>query len=900
VQRQSIRMQYAVLEQVAQKRAAAFQSAANGRDWIDVPAMASNIVFTAPEGQRLTPGVAYVFMIRVWATHTSFTQFVSSGITITPNGPQLSRKERLVETGATQSDVDHTTNVNSVTISFKGRKSPVFFDATNKQGAAIQKYEVCMGTKPGANDIRDYRLLDAGEVAKQSVSVSKLQLAQGQHYWVSMRATDVAGLHKVASTDGLRIDTTAPDSAGVVVMDGHVTRDLDYQASTSDLSGSWRGFGDAESGISKYMVGVVYVAPKGKLAPGAKPAAWKDNGIANHVSGLTGKSSIKAGTYYLMVKAVNGVGMESAVKMSDGIVVDATPPAGVQCSGNSATNLVKNAGLESGNSWSLKGRAAISPSTDPDGKNSASLPESGSSISQQIATQPGAMYRVAFSARVDTANEDITGASAGLLSVGPETFPFVAKRARADPTPQWREFEFQFVADSKQTEVFFAASKHANYMPDLLLNDVAVQLCSSTAATTVAVHAGPAFQSSLNTIAAQWGVQDLESGIVDSMWAVGTVDGGEQVAAYTSVGRRTHASASGLPLVHGEKLFVSVVTRNGAGLLTKLSSTPVTIDHTPPVIGRVLTGGAYQFQATSVSVQFPQAADPESGLEACEVAVGHSPDNHDVVKFTQMDGVAKAVAVKFPANKVVDRDTIYVTVRCSNNAGLASTAHSGSILILAKPPSSKGVALTILAASQKTVHPAQSGFQAVADVVHLAWEGFGDDGAALRFQVQVRGEGYKATWVDAGQRHAAKLDQLKLQQGKEYTVALRAIDGANRPSAETTAKVVVDGTAPVLAKDGKFCGTKSNGNEIDLTWANAFSDDVAGLTYEISVGTTSGAGSLVFRQPASSAAYKFKAPNDQRIGEVHIVVTAINKAGLATTMRSTVTLKKADSSTATC
>ena len=894
-QKRAVRLQYSVVDQATQVRASAFQNAANGRDWIDVPPMSDNVVFTVPEGQRLTPGLTYAFVLRVWVTHTSFTTFVSNGITITPIGPQLSRRERLVETSANakQLDTDHTTNVNSVTVSWKGRKSPVFFEAVNKHGAAIAKYEVCMGTRPGATDIADYRTLTTAEVNAKAATVSKLNLAQGQHYWVSVRATDTAGLWKVASTDGLRIDTTPPDATGAMLMDGHITRDLDFQAETTGISGSWHGFSDAESGIRNYMVGFVYVAT-GALKPGTLPASWKDNGLANSVSDLTGaKGALKAGRYYLFVKAVNGVGKESAVKVSDGITVDTSAPVPVQCSGNAAANLVKNGGVETKTVWAFAKAAGVKEA-------SASLPEAGSSISQQITTKKGALYRLKFSARVDTSTEDVTGASSGLVSVAADTFPFVVRQANADPLSQWQPFEFQFVADSTTTEVYFAASKHANYMPDLLLDDVSVSVCSQTTTSAFAVHPGPAFQSTLDTITAQWSITDTESGVADSMWAIGTVAGGEQLYPYTSVGRRTRGSVSGLRLVHGERVFVSVVATNGAGKRTKLSSTPVLIDHTPPVVGKVLTGGAYQFQADTVSVQFA-ANDAESDIASCEVAVGHSPDNHDIVKFAAVaDGIKKPVLVKLPAKSVADKDTIYVTVRCTNNAGLHAEATSSSLLVLSKPPSSKGVVLSVLAASQETVYAAEVGVQAATDSLHLAWEGYGNDGAALRFQLQVRGEGYKPKWVDAGKRHSVKLDKLGLAQGKEYTVALRAIDDANRASAETTTKVLIDASAPAIVKTGKFCGTKNSAGDITLTWIDTFSDDVAGMRYELSVGTTSGAGSLVFRKDVKTNTYSFKTPAGARLSELYIVVTAINRAGLATTMRSTVALKPAGDSTASC
>ena len=72
----------------------------------------------------------------------------------------------------------------------------------------------------------------------------------------------------------------------------------------------------------------------------------------------------------------------------------------------------------------------------------------------------------------------------------------------------------------------------------------------------------------------------------------GTSPGGVQLQTFKSVGRRQHASLSGLALTHGVSLYVTVVARNAAGLTSVLYSQPMTVDMTPPVIGDLKDGSS--------------------------------------------------------------------------------------------------------------------------------------------------------------------------------------------------------------------------------------------------------------------------------------------------------------------
>ena len=882
-----VRLQYAIFDKGTGQRAPPFKSL--HRDWQDLPSRSTSVVYVAPEGETFTPGQTYEFHFRVWFSHTSYATHKSSGVLVAPAGPQLSRTTRLKESVGTDAPVgdhdgDHTSLLSKLSVSWAGTngRSPVFYKSTNNQGAAIDKYEVAVGSLPGALDLSSgYRQLSSSEIAAQGASVKGLSLAHGQRYWVSVRATDATGIHKVASTDGIRVDRTEPIATSAVISDGRGIQDLDFQLPTTPLAATWSGFSDPESGIAFYRVGYVFIAGGGKLQPGQLPSKWRNVGLENAVAQITPSMPLETGTYYVFVKATNLVGKESDAVKSDGVVVDGTPAVAVSCGSSTGSNLASS-------TWAYAGDAATTA-------GEMVLPEPTSTATQKIATKVGTMYTVAFSARVDV-DDDTYGGSKGVLSAGPDVFSFLAETVHVDPASHWREYTFQFVAGNKRSEVMFAASRHASYTPNLHIKDVVVTAC--TPSSDPSVHAGPAFQASFDTIAAQWNVDDEESGIAEFQWAIGTIVGGEQLQTYTSVGRNTHASTSQLVLAQGMKVYVTVLAKNGAGVSTTLSSSAaVTIDQTPPTIGDVSDGGPYQFVGNSISARWADAADEESGIAWCEYAVGKMPGAVDVVGFTRtkgrLSGISSEARVSLPSGKVADHDLLFVTTRCANGAGLVASATSEGVRVLLTAPAMDQATVEVNSPVSLSVHGSIPGVQSATDSIVVSWSGFGTvDGMPLGYEVQVRGKGAADKWFDVGTHQLATITDLQLVEKGKYVVAVRATDGAGRTSPEQLATVAVD-TTPPSQTEIKPCA-KKDGKHVKIDWAGVFSD-ATDLRYELSVGKSDSFGDQVMRVPVDAASFRFL-PQSLKDTKYFVTLTAIDGAGHTTTFRTQVDVKAASSS----
>lgn len=84
------------------------------------------------------------------------------------------------------------------------------------------------------------------------------------------------------------------------------------------------------------------------------------------------------------------------------------------------------------------------------------------------------------------------------------------------------------------------------------------------------------FQGNNDTIAGSWRFADEQSGIVSHSWAIGSTPFGTDVQDYIGVGVSTRAMATDLLLTHNTTYYISVVARNGAGLVANVTSEGVT------------------------------------------------------------------------------------------------------------------------------------------------------------------------------------------------------------------------------------------------------------------------------------------------------------------------------------
>ena len=100
------------------------------------------------------------------------------------------------------------------------------------------------------------------------------------------------------------------------------------------------------------------------------------------------------------------------------------------------------------------------------------------------------------------------------------------------------------------------------------------------------------YTTSLTSLSAHWSTfRDPHSPVLECWVAVGTCEGCSDTRAFRSVGLATESTEEDLRLAVGTKYHFTVRCCNAVGLCSQGSSDGVVVDPTPPVPGRVWTGG---------------------------------------------------------------------------------------------------------------------------------------------------------------------------------------------------------------------------------------------------------------------------------------------------------------------
>jgi hypothetical protein len=448
----------------------------------------------------------------VSVTTSEGTGTLTNGFNVTDPPADTTPPEPGTVNDGLAADIDYQTSLTTINANWSGFSDPE---------SGIAGYEWAIGTTSGGTDIQGFTSVG---ITGTSATNSSLALTDGTTYYVTVRATNGVGLSTDVTSDGVFVDSTAPIAG--TVNDG-VAADIDYQASTDTINANWSGFSDPESGISGYEWAI------GTTSGGTEVQGFTSVGITGTSATNSALTLANGTTYYVTVRATNGVGLSTDVT-SDGVTVDNTPPV------------------------------------------------------------------------------------AGTVNDG--------------------------------------------------------------------VAADIDYQTSTDTINANWsGFSDPESGIAGYEWAIGTTSGGTDIQGFTSVGiTGTSATNSTLSLTNGTTYYVTVRATNGAGLTNTATSDGVTVDSTPPVAGMVNDGLAadidYQTSTDTINANWSGFSDPESGIAGYEWAIGTTSGGTDIQDFTS-DGIIGTSATNSSLS-LTNGTTYYVTIRATNGAGLSTGVTSDGVTVI--------------------------------------------------------------------------------------------------------------------------------------------------------------------------------------------------------------------------
>ncbi|MBI2571446.1 MAG: hypothetical protein HYV63_30935 [Candidatus Schekmanbacteria bacterium] len=734
--------------------------------WTDVglAVSASNSGLTLPEAPY------YVSVRATDNVGNAGTAAVSDGVRVDSSGPAAGS----VADG-TGADVDFQQSSTTISANWTG-----FADAAS----GVASYEWAIGTTPGGTEVRGW----TGAGSDVSATASGLALAEVDHY-VSVRATDnVGNTGPAAISDGVRVDVTPP--AGGAVSDG-AGAELTWQTDTTTISATWSGFADAASGVASYEWAI------GTTPGGTEVQSWANVGDVLAATNAS-LALADATTYYVSLRAIDGVGNVGSPKSSDGVTVDATSPAAGT--------------VNDGDGADIDYRTSLTTLS----ANWSGFAEGGSGIAAYewaIGTSPGGTEVQAWTNVALLTS--VTNAALALQAGGSY---YVSVRA----------------------------SDVAGNVGSVATSDgVTVDLAAPTGGTVLdGAGADVDYQGSSTVINANWsGFADALSGIASYDWAIGTSLGGTQIRAWTSAGNVTAATASGLSLASGRTYWVSVRAVDAMGNVgSPASSDGVIVDLVAPTAGTVLDGAGadvdYQGSGTVIVANWSGFADALSGIASYDWAIGTSLGGTQIRAWTSAGNVTAATASGL---SLASGSTYWVSVRAVDAVGNVGN-----------PVSSDGVMADLVAPTGGTVRDgtgADVDYQGSATVIDANWSGFSDALSGIASYdwaigtspggTQVRG------WTSAGNVTAATTGGLTLALGSTYWVSVRAVDAVgNVGGAASSDGVTVDGTPPTA-------GTVNDGSSTDIdfqasattiaaNWSGFADVGVGVAAYDWAIGTTAG------------------------------------------------------------
>ncbi|XP_046562884.1 uncharacterized protein LOC124271767 [Haliotis rubra] len=870
------------------------------RVWFDAGLQTSAVV-SLPAGKSLTSGVKYSFFVRAWYNKT-YSIFKSDGVLIQTAPPTVT-----VKLGQTVKELAHPTDTKDT--DFQTQNETLFVQWSGKflQGqSGILKYRVFISTVQGGHSIHE-----SGDLTFTSHTATGLRLRPNTVYYCSVLAYNKAGLVRWAYSDGVQVDVIPPVAGRI--MDGLDIHDVDYQSSTSEVSASWYGFSDTDSTIAKYFwcVGTINDTSDCSVMD------WLATGLHTY-SRRSLLSPIVNGTrIWSKVYAVDAVGYTSDVVVSDGVVVDASPPER-QNVAYLGDNLVKNPSFEvddiTGSTSSCNLVIPTSWETDTASCIKVQAPDSplakdghmfvsvSGSIQQMISgLEVGRQYKVTLHAGYPETVSNTHRSVDAIVTIGSEVFSFTLDPYLCRGTCSvgdhsvvlWNKHTYRFTAVGTSVVLTITSSSR---MMEFVLDHVSVQTVDYVAGQDsvdneehLVVHS--VFLSHWSSLHASWHFEDLQSPITQYKWAIGTTPGGTHVQGYTDLGRATQGTLSNVQLLHGTTVYITVMATNVAGLTAVTYADAITVDMTAPqfdLISDGLDGRDEDYQTSGVVSVYWQVRDEESGVEHCDWAIGRTRGSSDMKQFERVPpGQSTAqhdIASKFHTSPV----TVYSTVRCFNKAGLAAAMTSDGVEVVNTRNQTSVPGFSVLRESQ-SVYSERDMCHQSQEKVRLRW-----DKTSRHFKTVIGIEGDTLTQQSVVPVHLeytlATLVGVTLKNGATYHALSFPIDEMRTHGETTVLNVTVHGLPPAIIASGRLSVVKT-GDRLTVTWRNMFASPWDDLKYEVHVGTVLGGADIVDKLLTENDEIALTLNSrDRRFDEIYVTLTAIDTCGLSTLSTQTVSL----------
>ncbi|CAC5375361.1 unnamed protein product [Mytilus coruscus] len=797
-------------------------------------------------GQQLTELLTYSIFVRVWYSSNAYAIFKSNGVTVVSEPVAVNRQRgaAVVEKVPSfwKNDVDFIKPGSLFTLNWEN----VFIGPPGM----IEKFNVYLSSFKGGADL--HKVNEDIDSSVSALNISRLNMIPGVRYYSNVVAYTFSGLQTSVCSDGIMVDSNPPVTG--VIYDGLGLHDLVFQNKSDVLAATWHGFTDIGSGIERYA----WCVGAKKIDQNCEVLPLKHVGIQTSVSSMLPSHLHDGQQVFNKLMAVDGVGHSTDLVSSNGVTIDITPPVPTSFL-HEEDNHVINPSFEETNgcfieiidifdynlddndncykpsSWIGDGCIATIKSdvdTAYDGRSFIFLKGVLQQNIQQLS--PGNLYRVTFV----TSHLPISGAVVSniegsvMFSDKEHVFQIFPKENKSGII--WHLHTFYFKPDTEDSDIRITnRDKNLGFLIDgIKIQKIDIQ---PTSKIDRIVHVHTVGLHRWSSIHASWNFEDAESPISEYMWAIGYTKGNEEMQRFQIVGTNNFAYNYNLALPHASQVFVTVIAKNAAGLRSAAYSSGLNIDQTPPVIDQIHDGAGVDIdgQTSNIITANWDATDPESGLQ---------PYGNELQPFTKTVNLKSASATLDEI--VISQKTVYVTVRCHNNAGSYSSSTSDGVTISDIPPSSDHAVVTVIPQSLTEYSPGYF-HQQDKTSVRIKWSGFTDQFDIMSFVVQFEGEKVylKNSILDINKQVSYfVMNGLDLPDAV-YTANVAAINSMYIRSSMVNTNVTVQSSAPVVVEGSNITTTKK-GDDITLKWTNCFTYP-GRLVYEVSVGTVQGGADVI-------------------------------------------------------
>ncbi|XP_071954211.1 uncharacterized protein [Antedon mediterranea] len=879
-------------------------NAAVDQVWFDV-GQETSAVLMLDEDKLLTPTFLYYFYIRAWYSYDSYAIYRSNGITVDVRPPDVTTikgitvKEHINETFTV--DTDFLTETDHVSVSWRN----VFRD----ESGGISHFEVSISTFPGGEDVRLF-LEISGNI--EQYTFITLTLKNGQRYFTNVRAYNHAGLHTLVVSDGFIVDLQTP-VAGTVT-DGQEIHDVEYQSSPNTIKTSWHGFIDFESFIShiESCIGETTSPTECNIK------IWKKVKIGNSATTYLSKNLTTGLRYFAKVRSYDAAGHVSPIAVSDGFVVDTTPPVPIELI-YYGENILTNPSFEDSlhttpwighvedtpnwiseellpTDWHLSINSSIVVySSEQQAQDGILFVLVHGGLTQSVKTEPGHHYMLTFHTHF------VTSSSVPLIMQEAEVkvpgIHHVFKLYNTDNVDDkngdiWQKHVYFFTAEDTESAIVLSTVSTFGMM---LLDNVTVSTYSysdnNKHSSNVVGNGAIQFKTQIirdwSSVHAIWHFIDPESPIVDYTWAIGTIPGGTQVQGFKSTGSKKEGINSDITLQNGVKIYITVIATNAADLSTRVISAPLTIDMTEPVVDFVYDGlesNDIDFQTNHDIVVTWSALDAESGIYLCEWAIGYNPYSEDIQEYREVN-CDDGFGITLLNDTKYENVRLFSTMKFHNNAGMSSRRSSDGVVIVTRPPIAEYANVRVLISSPSP-YTQRGYYQSDTSQVEIGWDGFYDPVNIVIYECCIGTNSSMCIdqWVLCGtsdDTHAI-IEGLSLNAHFKYSVFVRAVNQVNMTSKAVASEFATEPFPPLTVNDVKISWPTAG--TVKLDWNETFQSN-SSLIYELSLGKQDGASDVAQWLETSEQAILLN--NIEVNVNYFLTLTAINCAGLDSTVNAT-------------